>query len=74
MFGKPVFLCFSLSGKGFRVRKVGEGKGKTICMELFGLLSDRFLGLLHGFKLMDSRFRSTTVLYSVALCKVDDFQ
>ena len=42
---------FSLSGKGLRVRKVGEGKGKTIHLLLFGLLSDRFLGLLYGFKL-----------------------
>ena len=41
---------FSLSGKGLRVRKVGEGKGKAIHVEMFGLLSDRFVGLLHGFK------------------------
>ena len=58
-------IGFSLSGKELKVRKVGEGKGKTIHVELFGLLSDRFLGLLHDFKLIDSRFRSTTVLYSV---------
>ena len=51
-FGKPVFPCFSLRGKGLRVRKVAEGKGKTIYELLFGLLSDRFLGLLHGLKLM----------------------
>ena len=51
--------------KELRVRKVGEGKGKTMHVLVFGLLSDRFLELLHGFKLMDSRFRSTTVLYSV---------
>ena len=56
---------FSWSGKELRVRKIGEGKGKTIHMKLFGLLSDRFLGSLHGFNLMDSRFHSTTVLYSV---------
>ena len=29
---------FSLSGKELRVRKVGQGKGKTIHMELFGRL------------------------------------
>ena len=51
-FGKPVFPCFSLSEKGLRVRKVGAGKEKTTHVLLFGLLSDRFLGLLHGFKLM----------------------
>ena len=28
-------------------------------------VSNRFLGSLHGFKLKDSRFRSTTVLYCV---------
>ena len=56
---------FSLSEKELRVRKVGEGKGKTMHVQLFGLLSDRSLGLLHGFKQMDSRYRSTTVLYSV---------
>ena len=38
---KPVFPYFSLSGKE-----------KTLHVLLFGLLSDRFLGLLHGFKLM----------------------
>ena len=43
---------FSLSGKELRIRKVGEGKGKTIHLQLFGLLSDRFLGLLHCFKLI----------------------
>ena len=48
-FGKPVFIW---GGKGLTVRKVGEGKGKTIHVLLFGLLSDRFLGLLHGFKQM----------------------
>ena len=58
-------IGFSLSGKELRIRKVEEGKGKIIQVELFGLLSDWFLGLLHGFKLMDSRFRSTTFLYCV---------
>ena len=56
---------FPFSGKELRVRKVGEGKGKTIQVKLFGLLSDWFLGLLHGFKLMVNHFRSTTFLYSV---------
>ena len=43
---------FSLSGKGLRVLKIGEGKEKTIHVVVIGLLSDRFLGLLHGFNLM----------------------
>ena len=51
-FGKPVFPYFALSGMGLIVRKVGVRKGKTIQMLLFGFLSDQFLELLHGFKLM----------------------
>ena len=36
---------FPFSGKELRVRKVGEGEGITIHVAMFGLNSDRFLGL-----------------------------
>ena len=58
---------FNFRGKELIVRKVLEGEGMTIHVELFGLNSDRFLRLLHGFNLRDRRFRSTNVLYSVEL-------